>query len=223
MNKKWIKRIIAMITVIALLAGGYFVHRRFKAPKATANANYMVARAQIGDIELNVSASGTVVAAASREVAALMSGTVEKLEVEEGDRVKEGDVIAVIDDDGLRQEIEKIESSLKQQNLSLSRLKNNLGDFYIKAPADGRVKSLKARVGEDVGTTTRTYGALAIISTDGKMKITIRPREGLSLTEGEEVLVRLEDGTEVAGKVVDAGSSQMTGPSGQQDGQRVGQ
>jgi len=219
MNKKWIKRIIAIIAVIALLVWGYFVYRRFRAPKATANANYMVARAQIGDIELNISASGTVVAAASREVAVLMNGTVEKLEVEEGDRVQEGDVIAVIDDDSLQQEIEKIESNLKQQNLSLSRLKNNLGDFYIKAPADGRVKALKARVGEDVGTTTRTYGALAIISTDGKMKIAVKPQAGLSLTEGEEVLVRLEDGTEVAGKVVDAGSGQMAGPLGQQNGQ----
>lgn len=185
MNRKWIKRMIAIALVVLLLVGGYAVYRRLQAPRANANANYMVARAQIGDIELNVSASGTVVAAVSQEVVPLVSGVVEKLEVKEGDRVKEGDVIAVIDDESLQQEIEKIESNLKQQNLSLSKLKASLSDFYIKAPADGRIKSLKARVGEDVGITTRTYGALAIISTDGKMKVTIKSQGNISLTEGE--------------------------------------
>ncbi|SFQ24754.1 HlyD family efflux transporter periplasmic adaptor subunit [Caldicoprobacter faecalis] len=219
MNRKWIKRMIAIALVVLLLVGGYAVYRRLQAPRANANANYMVARAQIGDIELNVSASGTVVAAVSQEVVPLVSGAVEKLEVKEGDRVKEGDVIAVIDDESLQQEIEKIESNLKQQNLSLSKLKASLSDFYIKAPADGRIKSLKARVGEDVGITTRTYGALAIISTDGKMKVTIKPQGNISLTEGEKVLVRLDDGTEVEGTVVDTSLSQPTGPSGQQDSQ----
>ncbi|MCM8899965.1 HlyD family efflux transporter periplasmic adaptor subunit [Caldicoprobacter algeriensis] len=219
MNRKWLKRIIAMALVVLFLVGGYFVYRRLQAPKTNANANYMVARAQIGDIELNVSASGTVVAAVSQEVVPLVSGAVEKLEVKEGDRVKEGDVIAVIDDDSLQQEIERIESNLKQQNLSLSKLKASLSDFYIKAPADGRIKFLKARVGEDVGTTTRTYGALAIISTDGKMKVTIKPQGSISLTAGEKVLVRLEDSTEVEGTVVDTSLSQPAGPSGQQDSQ----
>jgi HlyD family secretion protein len=219
MNRKWLKRIIAMALVVLFLVGGYFVYRRFHTPRANDNANYMVARAQIGDIELNVSASGTVVAAVSQEVVPLVSGAVEKLEVKEGDRVKEGDVIAVIDDESLQQEIEKIESNLKQQNLSLSKLKASLSDFYIKAPADGRIKFLKARVGEDVGTTTRTYGALAIISTDGKMKVTIKPQGSISLTAGEKVLVRLEDSTEVEGTVVDTSLSQPTGPSGQQDSQ----
>ncbi|MBM7582076.1 HlyD family secretion protein [Caldicoprobacter guelmensis] len=209
MNKKWLKGSIAGLLAVALLVGGYFVYRRFQTPRTNANANYRVARAQIGDIELNVSASGTVVAAVTQEVAPLISGTVEKLEVKEGDKVKEGDVIAVIDDENLQQEIDKIENNLKQQNLSLSKLKDSLSDFYIKAPVDGRVKFLKAKVGEDVGLTTRTYGALAIISTDGRMKVTFKPRGGVSLTEGEKVLVRLEDGTEVEGTVVETPLGQM--------------
>ncbi|MDN5277079.1 MAG: HlyD family secretion protein [Clostridiales bacterium] len=222
MNRKWIKRIIAMVLVVLLLGGGYFIYRRFQAPGASANANYMVARAQIGDIEINVSASGTVVAAVTQEVVPLISGTVEKLEVKEGDRVKEGDVIAVIDDESLQQEIEKIESNLKQQNLSLSKLKDSLSDYYIKAPADGRVKFLKAKVGEDVGTTTRTYGALAIISTDGKMKVTVKPKGNVSLVEGEKVLVRLEDGTEVEGTVVETALDQMAGQQYSQAGTSIG-
>lgn len=222
MNRKWIKRIIAMVLVVLLLGGGYFIYRRFQAPGASANANYMVARAQIGDIEINVSASGTVVAAVTQEVVPLISGTVEKLEVKEGDRVKEGDVIAVIDDESLQQEIEKLENNLKQQNLSLSKLKDSLSDYYIKAPADGRVKFLKAKVGEDVGTTTRTYGALAIISTDGKMKVTVKPKGNVSLVEGEKVLVRLEDGTEVEGTVVETALDQMAGQQYSQAGTSIG-
>ncbi|MFS8500443.1 MAG: HlyD family efflux transporter periplasmic adaptor subunit [Caldicoprobacter sp.] len=213
------KKVYSCGSRVFITVCGYFVYRRLQAPRANANANYMVARAQIGDIELNVSASGRVVAAVSQEVVPLVSGAVEKLEVKEGDRVKEGDVIAVIDDESLQQEIERLESNLKQQNLSLSKLKASLSDFYIKAPADGRVKFLKARVGEDVGTTTRTYGALAIISTDGKMKVAIKPQGSISLTAGEKVLVRLEDTTEVEGTVVDTSLSQPRGPSGQQDSQ----
>jgi HlyD family secretion protein len=217
MNRKWIKRSIAIALAVLLLVGGYAVYRRLQTPKVNANTNYMVARAQIGDIELNISASGTVVAAVSQDVSPLISGAVEKLNVKEGDRVKAGDVIAVIDDESLQQEIEKIESNLKQQNLSLSKLKDSLSDFYIKAPADGRIKSLKAKVGEDVGTTTRTYGALAVISTDGKMKVAVKPQGDTSLTVGEKVLVKLEDGTELEGTVVEANASQ-----GEQPGVGVG-
>ena len=93
MNKKTAIRwgIIALI-VVALAALAYTF---FKPKEVT--PNYITATAEIADIENNVMASGKVKALNTVDVGAQVSGEVKRLFVAVGDEVKQGDLIAQID------------------------------------------------------------------------------------------------------------------------------
>jgi len=201
--KTWLKRIMIAIVVVGAATGGYLYYRRSTKPAVSAQQNFYKVAARKGNIEVNVTASGSVSSASVQDVVAASSGTLTELKVSEGSQVKKGDVIAVIDDDTISQEIQKLENDLKQQNINLNKMKDSLNDFYIKAPADGRVKAIKAKVGEDSGVTTKTYGALAIISTDGKMKLSIKTDDQISLDIGEKVMVTPDGAGSIEGTVED--------------------
>ena len=103
---KW--GVIALI-VIALGALAY----TFLKPKDI-TPNYLTARAEIGDIENNVMASGKVKALNTVDVGSQVSGEVKRLYVEVGDEVKQGDLIAQIDQVTQKNNLSNEQASLEQ-------------------------------------------------------------------------------------------------------------
>ena len=91
-KKSAIKWGIIALVVLALIVLAY---RTFQ-PKEE-SPNYITATAEIGDIENNVMASGKVKALNTVDVGAQVSGEVKRLFVEVGDEVKQGELIAQID------------------------------------------------------------------------------------------------------------------------------
>ena len=83
------------IIALVIIALGALAYTTFK-PKEVV-PNYITAKAEIGDIENNVMASGKVKALNTVDVGAQVSGEVKRLFVEVGDEVKKGDLIAQID------------------------------------------------------------------------------------------------------------------------------
>lgn len=108
---KW--GVIALI-VIALGALAY----TFFKPKETI-PNYLTATAEIGDIENNVMASGKVKALNTVDVGAQVSGEVKRLYVEVGDEVKEGDLIAQIDQVTQKNNLSNEQASLEQSEAAI--------------------------------------------------------------------------------------------------------
>lgn len=110
MNKKSaIKWGIVALVVIALAV---LVYRTFK-PKDVM-PNYITVKAEIGDIENNVMASGKVKALNTVDVGAQVSGEVKRLYVEVGDQVKKGDLIAQIDQVTQKNNLSNEQASLEQ-------------------------------------------------------------------------------------------------------------
>ncbi len=93
MNKKSAIKwgVIALIIIILAALAYTFLKPKEETP------NYLTAIAEIGDIENNVMASGKVKALNTVDVGAQVSGEVTRLYVEVGDEVKQGDLIAQID------------------------------------------------------------------------------------------------------------------------------
>lgn len=115
MNKKSAIRwgvIALVIIVLAVLA-----YRTFK-PKEVA-PNYITATVEVGDIENNVMASGKVKALNTVDVGAQVSGEVKRLFVEVGDQVKEGDLIAQIDQVTQKNNLSNEQASLEQSEAAL--------------------------------------------------------------------------------------------------------
>ena len=115
MNKKSaIKWSIIALIVVAIAALAY---RAFK-PKEVM-PNYITVKAEMGDIENNVMASGKVKALNTVDVGAQVSGEVKRLYVEVGDQVKKGDLIAQIDQVTQKNNLSNEQASLEQSEAAI--------------------------------------------------------------------------------------------------------
>src|SRR5437764_13732958 len=80
---------IALVVLIALSAGGAYFY--FNQPSARAQTTFRVTR---GDLKATVNANGRVQPHTSAKLAFTLSGLVKKVNVQEGDTVQAGQVLA---------------------------------------------------------------------------------------------------------------------------------
>ena len=105
-----------VITLI-IVALGALAYAFLKPEEAT--PNYLTATVEVGDIENNVMASGKVKALNTVDVGAQVSGEVKRLYVEVGDEVKQGDLIAQIDQVTQKNSLSNEQASLEQSEAAL--------------------------------------------------------------------------------------------------------
>ena len=86
------KKILTAGILILLIAGGFWFFTREDAP-----VSYMTADVQRGTLEKKVMATGKLDALQKVDVGAQVNGQLQTLNVKEGDFVKKGDLLAVID------------------------------------------------------------------------------------------------------------------------------
>ena len=104
---------INLALVVALAAAGVGAYLWLFAPKSEASTGRTVA-VQQGSISETVTATGTVETAGTVDLAFTVSGTLDTVSVEEGDRVRAGKVIATLDDSSAKQAIESARASYVQ-------------------------------------------------------------------------------------------------------------
>lgn len=117
-KKPAIKWGIIALVVIALAALAYY----FLKPEAE-TPNYLTAKAEIGNIENNVMASGKVKALNTVDVGAQVSGEVTRLYVEVGDEVQQGDLIAQIDQVTQNNNLSNEQATLEQSVAAIESAK----------------------------------------------------------------------------------------------------
>ena len=113
-KKSAIKWGVITLIIVALGALAYI----FLKPEE-ATPNYLTATVEVGDIENNVMASGKVKALNTVDVGAQVSGEVKRLYVEVGDEVKQGDLIAQIDQVTQKNSLSNEQASLEQSEAAL--------------------------------------------------------------------------------------------------------
>ncbi|MGE5633089.1 MAG: efflux RND transporter periplasmic adaptor subunit [Caulobacteraceae bacterium] len=91
----------------------------------------------VGGNEIKSTGSSTLSYVKSMTVKATSGGTVSKLNVENGQNVKKGDVLAVLDNDDLKTTIESNELKLNDLYSELQTAEEKLKDYQIYAPFDG--------------------------------------------------------------------------------------
>lgn len=126
------------------------------------------ATAMIGNIACND--VGTFEPTGSTTILAKVSGTITSLNVDEGDKITLGGVIATLESDSVNSSLTNADLSLQEAQLSRDRITKQLEDYTITAPIDGTVVLKNKKAGEKIesggstssitGTSTNT---LAII------------------------------------------------------------
>lgn len=186
---------IWVLIILALLAGAaFYISRQVSAaaermemlmgPK---EKNYTVAR---GTIERSVTASGTL-SAPDTELVWLADGLKPSMiPVKVGDAVSKDDILAVFEP---RSVVEQVQYIAKKTEEASNRLSTAGLKESIKSPAKGRLKYMPVSAGQDVLEAMEQYGCLAVLSTDGYMRMEIQTDRTLEL--GSRRTVQYEGGS----------------------------
>lgn len=121
-------KIISGIIIIILAGGGYYFYG------ASANnkneTRYFLSTAEKGTLIVSVSGSGNIEAVDSSDVSSDISGEIESVKVSLGDKVGEGQIIAVIKNDELGIKEESAKSSLNLAKEAVSKAKLDRAQKY---------------------------------------------------------------------------------------------
>lgn len=121
------------------------------------------ATAMVGNIACND--SGTFKSSAEQTVTANLTGDVYALNYKVGDRVNKGDVIFRIDYDNSYSSVKNAKNSLSDARENLESLYDDLEDYSIKAPIDGKIVQKNYKQGEKIdNNSSSSTKPLAIIS-----------------------------------------------------------
>ncbi len=132
------KIIIIVLIVIAGAIGAYFLF----AKKAEAKLEWRTAKVEKGDVEILVTATGTLSADTTVQVGTQVSGTISRIFVDFNSVVRKGQVIAIIDTTFLAAAVVDAEASLFRTKVAVELNKKNfdrtkeLFDQKVVAQAD---------------------------------------------------------------------------------------
>ncbi len=132
---KWL-RVFIPIVLIGIGPGGLGTKLLDVTGIAQSQSEWVTQKVERKSIPIRISANGTVNAVRSISVSPKDAGVIETLLVEEGDRVRQGQVIAIMDDTNLRGQFTQMQGQLAQQEANLQRLiAGNLPEDIAKAEA----------------------------------------------------------------------------------------
>jgi macrolide-specific efflux system membrane fusion protein len=172
------RAIIAAALVVVVGAGWYGVHA-YRASKAK-ESEYLTAAVQVGDIEDLVTATGTLEPTTYVDVGAQVSGQIDTLNVEVGDVVKAGTILATIDAtssqarvDANRAQMESSKTSLLTQQANLDKAKRDFErqDNLLKEDATTKETWLNAKTTLDNAIRAVETAKLSIAQQEANMRI----------------------------------------------------
>ena len=162
-------------------------------------ASVLSANASVRSIRTAVHGGGTLEAGEPETVELPKEVKITEFLVKNGDLVSEGDPLAAVDKVSVMSAITQIQDSMSTVEKQMESARDEKADTTVAATAGGRVKKVYGKAGDRVESVLLEHGALAVLSLDGKMCVTISANSNLST--GDSVTVTLADGKEVTGRV----------------------
>lgn len=203
LRRRIIKGACWTLVLAGAAAGGLWYYNSTQQTTADANTiQYAQAYVQQGPMDVYVYGTGTIAAANQPTVYAQADGTLTDLRVSVGDAVTEGQILAVLQNDALDAEITTLEYDLWAADNTITTTSAGSDVSTIMAPSAGRVMQISAAVGDDALAVYRRFGSVAMLSTDGRMKIQLLVAEDVQLAYGDTVTV-VGEGFSVEGSVTD--------------------
>jgi HlyD family secretion protein len=147
-----IKRWGVWVLVIVLVAVSiWYGWQRFASQRAVAGqeARMMAVKVERGNLQVRVSGTGAVQAANQEEIRARMSGTVYRIDMEDGQEVQAGQVLAELEVQDLSLQIDRARLDIVIQERELARLRQEKTIDAVIAPASGEV-TWRVRPGDRV-------------------------------------------------------------------------
>lgn len=149
-RRTWKKKVVIPAALVVVLAGVFGVRHFLLSGKGEVTQAFTESQATRQDIQLTLSATGTIEPANQYDVTSSVQGEVLSCTFEEGDQVKKGDTLYQIDSTDAQNSIEQAQLSLQQSQNSYNQTVESLDDLNIKSDKSGVVTKLYVEVGDQV-------------------------------------------------------------------------
>lgn len=212
-NSKLVKRLIAFVVIIAVGATAVTVYLKKGNTKQTATVQ-QTSKVVKGNFSISITGTGTVASTNTAKVSPKVDGTITKVYFNEGDTVKQGDLLYEMDDSDQVVAVEKIKNNITTAQLSNQDNDNSISKLNISAPFAGIVTSLTPNVGD----TISKGGIIATIVDQSKYKLSV-PLKVQSLNgiyAGAPVLVHVQGIMQTVQGKISLVSSPVTTSDGMQ-------
>jgi len=190
-KKKKLFKIIAICLVAALLAGGAYVFVQAKNSKSNGTVAQRTTKVIRGTLTDSIAGSAPIQSSNRSELSPKVTATLEQIKCKEGDQVKAGDVLFVLDNTDALLNIENAENSINQMQLTLDSTAKSVNGLVVKAPYSGQVTNINVKLGDEVNKG----GAIMTITDVSKLNVTL-PFSGAEIakvTVGQTATVYLQD------------------------------
>lgn len=184
------KRIILIVIIgVVVLGGSIYGYNKVFSAKSAETVN--TATVTKGDITVSIEGSGVIEPIEMYEIASLATGEILKSDFEEGQEVKEGDLLYVIDTKDIDNNIEKAKVSLEKQQLSHSETLESYAGLSVTAPITGVITECYVKNGDSVQNGTKIAD---IINNDYMMlEIPFNSNDAANIKVGDTAQVTLEN------------------------------
>lgn len=207
-RRKWIKRVLVIAAVLALLF--WIVVRPMLGGTAAVSGAYQTAQVQRQDLTVSVSGSGTVTPIESYQVSALVTGEILESPFEDGDQVEKDQLLYRIDPGSAQTALQQAQLSVQQAQMNYDTLASSL---QVKAIGGGVVQTLHVQEGDLVSAGT----AIADITDTSTMTLTVPFQAGdaAHISAGQTAQVILSGTLEtLSGTVESVASADQVGNGG---------
>ncbi len=184
-NKKWIKwgAIGAGIIVVGLIT--FFTVKSVTTSKPIDVDPRAIVKAEMGDIDVVLSGSGTIEPFSRYDIIPLVKGNIISSPPEEGDMVAKDALLYKIDDTDMRLNIDKTINAMEKAKLVSDTNVSNAGKLRIYAPADGKLINFSLKKGDFIAGGGMKIGEI-INDTMLKVKVPFTKTQIESIYPGQQ-------------------------------------
>ena len=208
-KRRWPKIVIAVVVILALVF--FFVIRpMLGAGKNLLAGAYLTSTAQMQDMTVSVSSTGTIQPIDSYNVSGMVTGEVLEAPFEVGDQVEKGDVLYRIDPGSAETALQQAQLSVQQAQLNYNSIADGLAP---KASGAGVVQQLHVKKGDMVAAGS----PIADISDTSTMILTLpfQSADAARIFVGQAATVTLAGTLEtLPGTVESVASADLVGNGG---------
>ncbi len=162
-------------------------------------ASVLEATVKEGSVQATVRGGGTLEAGDGEDIELPADVKITEFLVKNGQEVKKGDPVAKIDKVSALTAVTEIRTSMAAVEKQMETFSDEKSASTVTAPAGGRVKAIYANPGDSVTQVLVEHGALALLSLDGRMCVTLTVSS--QLIPGDSIPVTLDSGKTVTGRV----------------------
>jgi HlyD family secretion protein len=205
------KKIAILLTVVAGISVAFFGYNALFGNEETESIN--TATVTKGDLTVSIEGSGAIEAMEMYEISSLATGDILQSDFEEGQEVKKGDLLYVIDTKDIDNTIEKAKVSLEKQQLSHNQTLEEYAGLSVEAPISGVITQCYVKEGDSVQNGT----SIADIINNEYMllEVPFNSSDAANINVGDEASIILENSFyETTGTVQYVSSGEIITDSG---------